>query len=180
MSHYPVGFLARRRAATGSVRASRYTPARPGEPIKFFRATWSSSGRSSKWLAGFSLGAQSVSRGLFSEKFAAPDHVRDFLHFGRERDGKRAVRTGNMKEKETETDTQRKREKEGGRERERESSLMLYRVVRPTGFGPLSRFWNPSIDPLVTSGSCLHPFRVLLSQRWIQAWQRDRSSAWQF
>lgn len=72
----------------------------------------------------------------------------------------------NMKEKDREGEGERERER--ARKSEKELSLMLYRAVRPTGFGPLSRFWNPSIDPLVTSGSCLHPFRVLFSQRWIQ------------
>lgn len=56
------------------------------------------------------------------------------------------------REKELRIEDRKEKEKNEGeeeaRERERGSSLMLYRAVRPTGFGPLSRFWNPSIDPL--------------------------------
>ena len=175
MSHYPVGFLARRGAATGSSTSISIHASSARRADQIFPRDLILFGTLVKVaVAGFSLGAQSVRPWIIFRKVPRhPTTSEIFLHFGRERDrgGGRAARIGDVKKRMTETDTQKERE------RETESSLMLYRAVRPTGFGPLSRFWNPSIDPLVTSGSCLHPFRVLLSQRWIQAGQRDRSSA---
>lgn len=96
-------------------------------------------GRSSKWPR-FSQSAGFLAVDYFSEKvsfFAVKDSLSLSLslYFGVE----------DRKEEEKKTKERRRRIE---RERDRESSLMLYRAVRPTGFGPLSRFWNPSIDPL--------------------------------
>lgn len=146
------------------------------EPIKFFRATWPPvfRGRSSKWPR-FSQSAGFLAVDYFSEKvsfFAVKDSLSLSLslYFGVE----------DRKEEEKKTKERRRRIE---RERDRESSLMLYRAVRPTGFGPLSRFWNPSIDPLARDiRFLLASISSFCSPRYdgYETWQRDRSSAWQF
>ena len=118
MSHYPVGFLARRGAATGSSTSISIHASSARRADQIFPRDLILFGTLVKVaVAGFSLGAQSVRPWIIFRKVPRhPTTSEIFLHFGRERDrggGKSGADRG------CEEENDRDRYTEGERERDR-------------------------------------------------------------